>query len=71
MGVYLNQARLEEDTLQALQQHLAMRIPYGHYWYDLVCGAVGLWAGPAAMFISSGLKLDGELAPNASRTGQT
>lgn len=45
------------------------RIPDGDYWYDPVCGAAGVWGGPALAFLPAGLPLGGALPAQASGGG--
>ncbi len=45
------------------------RIPDGDYWYDPLCGAAGVWGGPALAFLPAGLPLGGAVPAQASGGG--
>jgi len=45
------------------------RIPDGDYWYDPLCGAAGVWGGPALAFLPAGLPLGGYVPAQASGGG--
>ena len=45
------------------------RIPDGDYWYDPMCGAAGVWGGPALAFLPAGLPLGGAVPAQASGGG--
>lgn len=70
-SVFINQARLGEDKLRALEARYQFRIPNGRYWYDKVSGAWGMQGGPTLGFTLPGLDLGGPLRVDASggRTG--
>ena len=65
-GVHVNGAELTTEALSAFQQTIMAPVAPGAYWYDPVCGAWGLWGGPAVGFILAGLEVGGPLPANAS-----
>ena len=67
--VYINQALIGDEQLQALEQLYQVRIEEGRYWYDGICGAWGVEGGPTAGFIAAGLNLPGPLRADSSGGG--
>jgi hypothetical protein len=45
------------------------RLPDGAYWYDPMCGAAGVWGGPALAFLPAGLPLGGSRVPPSASGG--
>lgn len=67
--VVVNQVRLSEQTLTAMEQRWNVKIQGGRYWYDAMSGAWGMEGGPTSGWIMPGLNL-GRLHADASN-GQT
>ncbi len=70
--VWFNGKRLDGESLrklESLERTQGVRVPDGRFWYDNACGAVGLWGGPTAGFILSGLELGGPLPSDCSTGG--
>jgi len=66
-AVVVNDVRLGDDELAALESEFQLRIADGEYWYDSVSGAWGMQGGPTKGFVPAGLGFGGELSPDASR----
>ena len=69
--VVVNQVRLDDAELAALEADAQLRVADGDYWYDSLSGAWGFRGGPTRGFVPAGLNLGGTLRPDASagRTG--
>jgi hypothetical protein len=67
--ITVNGTRIDDATLQILEQGMGIQIPEYDYWYDPVCGAVGGIGGPGVAFFPPGLRLGGPLQPDASGGG--
>ncbi len=67
-NVYINEVRLDSETLWALESYYG-HISDNYYWYDPASGLVGLQGGPAFGQIASDLPLGGPLQTNASGSG--
>lgn len=65
-NVTINEVRLSDVQLQALEQHSRVRIPDGAYWYDRMSGAWGFTGGPTMGFTLAGLDVGGPLQADAS-----
>ncbi|MGH7537354.1 MAG: hypothetical protein ACREMF_01850 [Gemmatimonadales bacterium] len=65
-NVVVNEVRIADGQLQALERQYGTRIPDGAYWYDRSSGAWGMRGGPTAGFTVAGLSLGGPLRPDAS-----
>lgn len=65
-NVIINRVRLDDATVQALEQAYRVQILDGAYWYDKACGAWGFEGGPTAGIILPGLDLGGPLRADAS-----
>ncbi|MFQ5994134.1 MAG: hypothetical protein ACE5K1_03490 [Acidiferrobacterales bacterium] len=65
-AIFVNQVRLNEQQVQALQSVYQTRIPDGHYWYDTVSGLWGMQGGPVAGQTLPGLNIGGPLRADAS-----
>jgi hypothetical protein len=65
--VFVNDTRLDPQTIAALEQHYRVRLQSGRFWYDAFSGLWGLEGGPTAGQILPGLKLGGPLRPDASQ----
>ena len=65
--VVVNDVRLDDAELAALEADFQLRVADGEYWYDRVSGAWGYQGGPTRGFIPAGLNVGGELRPDASR----
>ncbi len=68
-NVSINDVRLRDDVLAALEQRMQVRVGDGEYWYDRACGAWGVKGGPMLGVIPALLDLGGPLAANASGGG--
>ncbi len=64
--VTVNNVRIGDDTLRAIERQFQFHIPDGDYWYDKICGAWGKMGGPTLGFTWQGLNLGGRLPANAS-----
>ena len=64
--VIVNDVRLSDQVLNALETQYRVRVQEGAYWYDPACGAWGFDGGPTQGFIPAGLQLGGPLQPDAS-----
>ena len=65
-NVYINDFKLPDGRVTALEQQYRTRVPDGRYWYDRMSGAWGLSGGPTAGFTVAGLNLGGPLKADAS-----
>lgn len=65
--VSVNGARVDSQTLGALEARYGVRVQDGAYWYDRASGAWGFDGGPTVSLIPAGLPLGGRLRANASR----
>jgi hypothetical protein len=65
-AVFVNGARLQEDTIRALERSYRVRLQSGRFWYDRLSGLWGLEGGPTVGQIWPGLSLGGPLRANAS-----
>lgn len=65
-NVYINDVRIADHRLTAMEQQSRTRIPDGRYWYDKVSGAWGLSGGPTAGFTLAGQDIGGPLKADAS-----
>lgn len=65
-AVIINQTRLDDATVQALEQAYQVQVLDGRYWYDARSGAWGYEGGPVAGLILPGLDLGGPLRADAS-----
>jgi len=65
-NVYINDVRIPDGRVTAMEQQYRIRIPNGRYWYDKMSGAWGLSGGPTAGFTVAGLDLGGPLQADAS-----
>lgn len=70
-SVFVNEVRLNEATVNTLEQYYRMRIQDGQYWYDPANGWWGVKGQAVAGIIAPGLNFGGRLQHNASggRTG--
>jgi hypothetical protein len=64
--VVVNDLKIPDAQLNAMEQQYRTRIPDGRYWYDRTSGAWGLKGGPTAGFTLAGLDLGGPLKADAS-----
>ena len=67
--VFINQVRVEADTLNAIESEGQFPIADGRYWYDFNSGAWGVEDGPTAGLIYPGLSLPGPMPVNISGGG--
>ena len=65
-NVIINNVRLTDGQVNALQQQYRVRIVDGDYWYDTRTGAWGVRGGPTLGFVVPGLALGGPLRRDAS-----
>lgn len=65
-NVLINDVKIADSRLTALERQYHTRIPDGRYWYDKMSGAWGLEGGPTAGFTVAGLDLGGPLQADAS-----
>jgi hypothetical protein len=56
--------------LEQIEQLYGVTLPNGHYWYDSISGAWGIWGQGSLGQLPAGLTLGGPLPPNASGGGQ-
>ena len=68
-NVVFNGTLLDDATLTTLEQGLGIQIPESSFWYDPLCGAVGLAGGPTLTYFPAGLRFCGRLSPLASGGG--
>jgi hypothetical protein len=66
-GIVVNGVKLNDETIQQLQQVYPVQVPPGRYWYDGISGAWGHEGEPIAGQMMPGLALGGTLASDASR----
>ena len=66
-SVFINRARLPQDTLSLLEQTFGTRMPDGRYWYDAQSGAWGQEGGPTLGFTVPMLPIGGKLPADISR----
>ena len=64
--VIVNDVRLSDRVLHALEVQYRVRVQDGAYWYDAASGAWGFDGGPTVGFIPAGLRLGGALQSDAS-----
>jgi hypothetical protein len=64
--VVVNQERLSDADVAALEQRYGVRIQDGAYWYDDRIGTWGFDGGPAVGVIPAGLGIGGPLRADAS-----
>jgi hypothetical protein len=64
--VVVNQERLSDAVVTALEQRYGVRVMDGAYWYDDRVGTWGFVGGPAVGVIPAGLGLGGPLRADAS-----
>jgi len=64
--VVINDVRLSDQDVQALEMRFRTQIPDGNFWYDQVSGAWGTRGGPIQGFTLPGLAVGGSLKENAS-----
>jgi len=67
-SVYVNQVRLKEKEIQALEALYNVRLQSGYFWYDTISGLWGIEGGPTMGQILPGLKLGGPLRTDASKS---
>jgi len=65
-SVYINDVRIPDGRVSAMEQQYRARIPDGRYWYDKLSGAWGLAGGPTSGFTLAGLDIGGPLKADAS-----
>ena len=68
-AVFINRARLPEDTLRLLERTFQTSVPDGRYWYDQLSGAWGIEGGPTRGFTIPNLPIGGRLAADISGGG--
>ena len=68
-SVVINGVRLDDRTVQQIEQAYRVRVVDGDYWYDPATGAWGQRGGPAAGLILAGLRIGGPLRADASGGG--
>ena len=64
--VVVNQERLSDADVAALEQRYRVRVQDGAYWYDHRIGTWGFEGGPAVGVIPAGLDIGGPLRADAS-----
>ncbi len=64
--VYINRQKINDQTINYLEQRYRIKIEDGRYWYDSQTGLWGYEGGPTRGIGAAGLKLGGTLASNAS-----
>lgn len=64
--VVVNQERLSDADVAALEQRYGVRVQDGAYWYDSRIGTWGFEGGPAVGVIPAGLDIGGPLRADAS-----
>src|SRR5262245_40134394 len=65
-SVIINDVRLSDEQVAALERRFRIPMRDGNYWYDRRGGAWGLKGGPTAGFTLVGLDVGGPLKANAS-----
>jgi hypothetical protein len=64
--VRMNGVAVPAEQLRTYEQRFRIRISPGDYWYDRICGAWGIFGGPALGFAPPGLEWGGKLRADAS-----
>ena len=65
-SIIVNDQRVTDQQVQALEQAYRTRIPDGNYWYHKVSGAWGLRGGPTSGYMVPSMNLGGPLRADAS-----
>lgn len=65
--VFINQSRISDEDVYALETYYQVQIPDGYFWYDPISGLVGVEGGPSVGQIYPDLPLGGSLRADASQ----
>jgi hypothetical protein len=65
-NVFVNNQRLDDNSIHTLEQFYKTNISEGHYWYDNTSGYWGIMGAPALGQLVAGLELGGTIPQNAS-----
>ena len=65
-SVVINGLRLDDRTVQQIEQAYNVRVMDGDYWYDRMTGAWGVRGGPTVGVVLPGLGFGGQMAADAS-----
>jgi hypothetical protein len=64
--VFVNNKKLDNNTVYTLEQFYKTKITGGYYWYDNMSGYWGYMGSPAQGKLVAGLRLGGQLPQDAS-----
>jgi hypothetical protein len=64
--VIVNDQRLSDQDVEAIERTFQIQVRNGNYWYDRMNGSWGRKGGPTDGFIMAGLNLGGPLREDAS-----